>query len=161
MSQFILSWGLSRKRFIEEVGPLSAEQLNWRPHANCLSIGEMALHVAGVETWFISQLEGIELDPARARLASTATEGVVNDNPFPYDRWEITPEVVKDALFYSWDLVEPVMLNPPPELLAKEIKSALGPIITGDCALARLAFHAAYHQGQAYLIKTSPGFPPR
>jgi hypothetical protein len=51
------------------------------------------------------------------------------------------------------------MESPSPEFLQREIKSALGPMITGHGALARLAFHPGYHHGQAYLMLTSPDFP--
>jgi hypothetical protein len=32
-------------------------------------------------------------------------------------------------------------------------------MIDGTGALARLAFHPAYHQGQVYLMKQAPAFP--
>ena len=119
----------------------------------------MAVHVAGVEISFASQLLGIELDEEGQRLKSSATNGVVNDNPFPYSNAELTPQNVKELLDKSKALVEPMISNPSQELLNKEIVSALGPIITGAGALARLSFHPAYHQGQAYQIRSAPGFP--
>jgi hypothetical protein len=159
MSDFAASWALSRQRLVDEVSGLSDEQLNWRLHPGVLTIAEMAMHVAGVEVSFISQLQGLDLDGPATRLKSAATEGVVNDLPFPYSPQELTSKGVLEALAYSRGLVEPVITAPSAELRAKEIKSALGPIITGEGALARLGFHSAYHQGQAYLIKTAPGFP--
>ncbi len=158
MSQFETSWELSRKRFVDEISSLSSEQLNWRLHPNSLTIGEMALHVAGVEISFASQLSGTELSDEQARLKSAATDGVVNRNPFPFGEAEIHPPLVKAALENSLQMVKPLMENPEP-IWSKELVSALGPVITGEGALARLAFHSAYHQGQAYLIRTSPGFP--
>ncbi len=159
MSEFIQSWRLSRQRFNDSVKGLSGEQLNWKLHPAALSIGQCALHVAGVEVWFISQLKGDMLDVDMARLAKAATEGVVNDHPFPFADSEITPELVHQALETAYHHVEPVIVSPSPEHFAVEIKSALGPIITGEGAFARLAFHPAYHHGQVYLIATAPGFP--
>ena len=159
MSQFATAWRLSRSRFVDAIQTLNQDQLNWRLHPGTLTLGEAALHVAGVEVSFTSQLTGIELDPFLTRLRSAATEGVVNENSFPFIAEEITPELVHRALSMSRDMVAPVIENPSSEILNKEIVSALGPVITGEGALARFAFHAGYHQGQAHLIRTAPGFP--
>jgi hypothetical protein len=159
MSDFAASWALSRKRFLDEITGLSQEQLNYRIHDQCLTIGEMALHVAGVEVSFGSQLSGQELSTDESRLKLAATEGVVNDQPFPFSADEITPEHVAASLEASRNIAEPLITSADAEVRERELKSALGPMITGEGAFARLGFHAAYHQGQAYLIKTSPGFP--
>lgn len=159
MTDFAHSWNLSRGRFVESLEGLNQEQLNWKLHPAALSIGEMAIHVAGVEIWFVAQCTGLELNEAQARLTKTATEGVVNDNPYPFSPEEITPELVISALNEAKALVEPHITNPSEEFLKKEIKSALGPIITGHGALTRYAFHPAYHHGQVYQIITAPGFP--
>lgn len=142
-----------------ELDGLSAEQLNWRLHPDALTIGEMALHVAGVEVSFLSQLLDTPLDPLRSRIKATATEGVVNDHPFPFAPEEITPALVAEALADARARVEPVIADPTPAVRAKQIVSALGPVIDGTGALARLAFHPGYHQGQVHLIRTAPGFP--
>ena len=42
---------------------------------------------------------------------------------------------------------------------AKEIISALGPVMDGVGAFARLSFHPGYHHGQIWMIKTSPAYP--
>jgi hypothetical protein len=159
MTDFSKTYAISRTRFTEAVEAFNAEQLNYRLHPGVLTIGEMALHVAGVEVWFLSQIFGFELDEKRAKLAKSATEGAVNDNPFPYKPEEITPEVVSEALAYTRELLQPHIDNPTPEFLAAELTSALGPQITGEGALARYSFHPGYHHGQVYLIATSPGFP--
>jgi hypothetical protein len=159
MSDFALSWSLSRKRFLDEVAGLSSTQLNYKIHENCLSIGEMALHVAGVEIMFGSQIAGLQLTDFEQRVRRAATEGVVDDLPFPFSREEITPELVDTSLEASRTIWEPLITNPTIELRAVELKSALGPMISGEGAFTRLGFHSAYHQGQAHLIKTSPGFP--
>ena len=159
MSDFSTAWNLSRGRFFDEVKDLSDVQLRWRMHPGSLSIGQMVLHVTGVEVSFASQLSGCELDAGQVRLKAAATQGVVNDEPFPYAENEISAALVAEAFEIAKRLVLPLISQPSPELLSKEIKSALGPMITGEGALARLAFHPAYHQGQAYLMKTSPEFP--
>lgn len=124
-----------------------------------LTIGEAALHVAGVEVSFASQLTDAKLDEFGTRLKAAATDGVVNEKEFPFAASEITMDLVNEALGYSEQLVRPVIESPSEQLLAKEIVSALGPIINGEGALTRLAFHAAYHQGQTYLMRCAPDFP--
>ena len=119
----------------------------------------MALHVAGVEFWFLSQLHGHSPEGEDARLAKAATDGAVNELPFPFAAEEITPEFVAEQLAKAHALVAPVIESIPDSFRTTEIKSALGPIITGDGVFARLSFHAAYHHGQVYLIKMAPGFP--
>lgn len=159
MSDFAVSFRLCRTRFEDAVLDLSAEQLNWRMHAGTLTLGEAALHVAGVEVSFLSQLQGESLEGLEARLKAAATDGVVNDKPFPFSPEEITPDLVKDALAIARAKVEAVIDAIPEDLRSKTIVSALGPEIDGTGAFARLAFHPGYHQGQAHLVRTAPGFP--
>ena len=146
-------------RFDDAVSGLSQEQLNWRLHPGTLSIGEAAIHVAGVEVSFISQLLGTPLDAHRQRVREASTEGVIDETPFPFSAAEITPELVAEALAFSRQMVEPVITNPGAEVLDKQIKSALGPMIDGRGAFARLAYHPGYHQGHVHIIRTAPGFP--
>lgn len=159
MSDFSSAWTLSRSRFIESFSDLNHEQLNWKVHSHALTIGQMALHVAGVEFSFASQLTDRQLSPHEMRLKEAATNGVVNDHQFPFQPEEITLDSISDALDLSKSVVEPIITDPSEEILSKQLVSALGPVITGEGAFTRLAFHAAYHQGQAYLIRTSPAFP--
>lgn len=159
MSQFAVSWRLCRGRFLDAITDLNSEQLNWRMHKDALTLGESALHVAGVEVSFASQLLGLSLNDFESKLKASATDGVVNALPFPFSPEEITPDLIVQAFQISKEMVEPILDNPSEELLTKEIVSALGPIITGEGALARLAFHPGYHQGQAHLVRTAPGFP--
>lgn len=159
MSDFAASWNLSRSRFLEAIGSLNHEQLSWRMQPGALSLGQMAAHVAGVEVSFASQLRDLQLTEFEAKLKAAATDGVVNDLPFPFADQELTPDLVAEALTVSCKMVEPMMASPSNELRSKTIKSALGPMISGEGALARLAFHPAYHQGQAHLVINSPGFP--
>lgn len=119
----------------------------------------MAVHVAGVEVSFASQIRGKTLGPDEQRLKSAATEGVVNQNPFPYSSSEITSALVERAFGAGKEAIEPLMNEPSLADLQAQLKSALGPMISGEGALARLAFHPAYHQGQAYLLKNDPRFP--
>jgi Protein of unknown function (DUF664) len=158
-SDFSVSWELSRGRFDQEVLGLSHEQLSFRLYPGALTIGEMAVHVAGVEIWFLCQLSDTPVPDSLLRITQCATEGVVNDNPFPFSSDELTPEAVAAALSTAATMVKDVIYAPSEPLFQKEIQSALGPIITGRGALARFAFHPGYHHGQAYQIKCAPSFP--
>lgn len=158
MSDFSETWSLTRKRFNDAVAGLTKEQLNWRLHDKSLTIGECMLHVAGVEISFITQLEGKTPEGLEARLKLASTEGVVNDNPFPFTAEEISPELANEALAIAWAMVEPAVENPDP-YRERTIKSALGPIIDGTGAFARLAYHPGYHHAQVHMIRSAPGFP--
>lgn len=158
MTDFEAAWTLTRNRFIDAVKDLSSEQLNWRLHPDTLSIGQMAIHVAGVETSFATQLTGVEPSGFDARLKASATDGTLNDLPFPFSSTEISPELVSASLERGQQYVEPLIRNPD-TVRHIEIRSALGPIIDGTGAFARLAYHAGYHHGQVHIIRTSPGFP--
>ncbi|MBL8048059.1 MAG: hypothetical protein JNJ45_05200 [Chthonomonas sp.] len=158
MLDFEESYNISRGRFASSVEALNQAQLNFKLHDDALTIGQMAIHVAGVEVWFTAQCLGKELDEFEAKVARCATEGSVNDLPFPYPDAEITPELVLQALVMGEKAAR--------ELFAAEasirdvqLTSALGPVITGTGAMARMAFHPGYHHGQAYLIMGAPGFP--
>lgn len=156
---FSVSWELSRGRFDKELEGLSYDQLSYRLYPKALTIGEMAVHVAGVEVWFLYQIQGIPVPENLIRVTRCATDGVVNDKPFPFEPSELTPEFVKETLQTAAELVKEVIYAPTEEQLGRQIQSALGPIIDGRGALARLTFHSAYHQGQTYQIKGAPGFP--
>ncbi|HSI73370.1 MAG TPA: DinB family protein [Fimbriimonas sp.] len=158
MGDFEATWRLVRGRFDEAVSGLSQKQLNWRMHPESLTLGEMAVHVAGVEVSFISQLTGDTLPPEKERVRAASTDGCLNDRPFPFEAAELTPDFVERTLAEARAYAEPYISNPE-SVRTKEIVSALGPVIDGTGAMARLAYHPGYHQGQAYLIKTAPGFP--
>ena len=72
MSDFAASWRLSRGRFLDAIKDLNTAQLNWRLHPDSLTLGEAALHVAGVEVSFMSQLLDLELDDFGKRLKAAA-----------------------------------------------------------------------------------------
>ncbi|ARU42854.1 hypothetical protein CCB81_01270 [Armatimonadetes bacterium Uphvl-Ar2] len=156
---FAASYALCRGRFDQELADLTDAQMQWRMYPGSLSIGEMALHLAGVEIWFIHQMNGQPIPAEYQLLVSCATEGVVNDNPFPIPTPEITAAKVKEALATARGLVDPVVSNPTDAQRAATIQSALGPIIDGTGALARIAFHPGYHHGQAYQMRMHPDFP--
>lgn len=159
VNDLFVAYSISRERFDGAILDLDHEQLTWRIHPGTLTLGEMALHVAGVEVWFSAQLTEETLEGERARIVRAATEGCVDDRPFPFSPEEITPERVAHALAEGRRMAEPLLRDPSPELLEKKIVSALGPVIDGRGALARLSFHPAYHQGQAHILRTAPGFP--
>lgn len=159
MSDFSETWSLVRGRFGKEIEGLSTEQLNWRLHPKALTIGEQAIHVAGVEVSFLSQLTGVELDDFGKRVAAAATEGVVLEKPFPFTAEEINEETIDRALSLAHRMVSAEIDPVSDEIRSREIKSALGPIISGTGAFCRLAYHPGYHQAQVHMIKTAPGFP--
>lgn len=158
MSDFSETWSLTRKRFEALIVDLNQDQLNWRLHPGSLTIGESALHVVGVEVSFVRQLLGEPTEGFEERLRQSATNGVVNENPFPFVADEITPELVLAALELGAALTGPVIEDPDP-YRARTIKSALGPMVDGTGTFARLAYHPGYHQAQAQMIRTAPGFP--
>lgn len=158
MSDFLQTWTLVRGRFDDAVAGLNQAQLTWRMQSGALTLGEMALHVAGVETSFGFQLRGQTPDGLDARLAAAATDGVVNDRPFPFASDEITPDLVAACLARSRDLIAPLLADPD-AYRSVQVRSALGPIVDGTGAFARLAYHPGYHQGQVHLVRTAPGFP--
>jgi len=158
MQDFIATRALSRGRLTDSTKEFSQAQLNFRLHENALTIGEMVIHVAGVEVSFASQLLGAELSPAEQKLKSAATDGAVNDLPFPYTESEITPEFVQECLTIADNWITK-LYDQGDAVRTKELQSALGPIITGEGAFVRLGFHPGYHHGQVYLIATSPNFP--
>lgn len=159
MSDFAASWNLCRGRFLDSLSGLSRAQLNWRLHPQALTIGEMAIHVAGVEVFFARQLLDLRLDAFAERVERAATEGVVNDAPFPFTAEEITPDLVAKALEVGRSVVGDMIERPGEAVRTRSLVSALGPVIDGTGAMARLAFHPGYHQGQVWLVRTAPGFP--
>ncbi len=159
MSDFAETWVLVRGRFVDAVKDLNAAQLNWRMHPDAMTIGEMALHVAGVETYFCRQLLDLQLDAFGQKIEKCATEGVVNENPFPFAAQEITPEVVQQALELGHSVTAGPITNLTPELRERQVTTVLGPVVGGSGVMARLAYHPGYHHGQVYLTRTAPGFP--
>jgi hypothetical protein len=157
MSDFLTTYALTRARFDEAVLKLSTSQLNFRMNSDVLTAGEMAFHVAGVEVWFAAQLLGTTLDDQMLRIATCATDGSINDNPFPFTESEITPEFVSQILAVGRAAAESVFKAE--NIRNKELASALGPIINGEGAMVRLCSHPFYHQGQIYMITTAEGFP--
>lgn len=159
MSDFLETWTLVRGRFEQAIDGLNVTQLNWRLHPGTLTLGEMALHVAGVEVSFGTQLLAQQTEGLAERLRQAATDGSVNDNPFPFAPSEITPELVREGLDLARSIVEPILADPNPKVRETKIVSALGPVVDGTGAMARLAYHPGYHQGQAHIIRSAPGFP--
>ena len=157
MSDFLTTYSLTRARFDEAVLKLSTSQLNFRINSDVLTAGEMAFHVAGVEVWFAAQLLGTTLDDQMLRIATCATDGSINDNPFPFTESEITPESVSQVLIVGRAAAESVFKAD--DIRDRQLVSALGPTITGEGAMVRLCAHPFYHQGQVYMVTTAVGFP--
>ena len=159
MSDFAITWELTRGRFLKALEGLSQDQLNFRVFPETLTAGECALHVFAVESSYISQIANIRLDEFGQRLAKCAADGVVNNNPFPFSPEEITPDLVHRAAEYSLGIVNEPINNPTEAMFKAEMTSVLGPQIDGKGVLARLAYHPGYHQAQIYIIQQSPDYP--
>ena len=159
-TDFALTWDLTRNRFLKSYEGLNQAQISYRLFPNTLTIAEMATHVFGVEVSFVSQILKLDLDEFGQRLKSAATDGVVNDKPFPFSAEEMTPEFLQKAEQYALDLCNKIMLNPTIEIRSAELVSALGPVIDGNGAMARMGYHPGYHHAQVYMITQSPEFPP-
>lgn len=154
-----MTWELTRNRMIAAYKDMNHEQLSFRLFPNTLTIGEMVAHVYGVEISFASQILGAELNELESRLKAAATDGAVNDNPFPFSADELTPEFLAQAEMIALAWSNKVILDPTPEIRNAELVSALGPVITGAGALARLGYHPGYHHAQIYMVSQSPDFP--
>lgn len=159
MSDFLLTYQLTRGRFDAAILPMNQSQLNFRANSDSLTPGEMALHLVGVEIWFAAQLTGADLHPDMEKLAKCATEGVVNEEAFPFSADEVTPGLITEALAAGRAAVEPLLTENSEEIRSVQIQSALGPIVDGAGAFARIAAHPFYHQGQIYTVASTPGFP--
>ena len=159
VSDFLVAYQLSRGRFEAEVKDLNQAQLNWKIYPSALSIGQMAMHLAGVEIYFTYQLLGLKTGEFEQRLISSATDGVVNDMSFPFSPGDLTPELVDRGLRAGREFALQLLESTDPSVRLKEVKTVLGPMASGEGAMARITCHPFYHQGQAYQIKNSPGFP--
>ena len=118
------------------------------------------MHVAGVELFLGFGMLGIEAtDPFDIRVRDCARDGLLNDKPFPFAPDELTRETIGKALHRAESIVRPSLENTTEEIRQRKLVAPLGPEIDGNGALARLAYHAGYHQGQVTQIRSTPGFP--
>lgn len=155
---FVETWNLTRGRFSDSFAGWSHDQLHFRCFPDSMTAAEMALHVAGVEVRFSSDLLQIPLTESQKRLANCATDGSLNDNPFPFSKEEMTADFIRESLELSAEFAKK-LFEADPHVYEREIKSALGPMINGYGAMARIAFHSGYHGAQVYMTKCSPDFP--
>ncbi|MBS1720023.1 MAG: DUF664 domain-containing protein [Armatimonadetes bacterium] len=166
MSDFLEVYRLTRGRFEASLEGLSQAQLNFRINEGSLTIAESALHVAGTETRFASFLLGKELNETDQRLADSALNGIMNEEPFPFTPDELTPEVVQANVARGREWAERLIASDSTETREKttvirnrELRSILGPMINGEGALVRMSAHPFYHLGQFEVIKRDPNFP--
>lgn len=159
MNDFLATYEITRGRFSDAVTKLTSAQLNFRQNPNTLTAAEMALHVAGIEISYASQLFESHLSPEDELLARCATEGSINDLPFPVPAEELTPERVARSLERGRAAAISLFESADSEIRNKVIPSALGPLMNGQGAMARLSAHAFYHLGQVYMIAQSPDYP--
>lgn len=156
MSDAYVTWTLVRDRFDAELAQIPDARLHARLFPGAMTPAEMAAHVAGVEVKFCSGVTRKPLNEDDARIARAASDGVVNENPFPFAPEEMTRERLGAILARGRAWAEPVLSDPTPEIRAAEVVSVLGPVIDGTGVLARLAYHPAYHQAQLYLVRVAP-----
>ena len=156
LSDAYATWTLVRGRFDAELALVPDERLHARLFSGAMTPAEMAAHVAGVEVKFSSGVTGKALEGEDARIARAASDGVVNENPFPFAPEEMGRERLGEMLARGRAWAEPVLADPTPEIRAAQAVSVLGPVIDGTGVLARLAYHPAYHQAQLYLVRVAP-----
>ena len=160
MNDFHVTYDLVRGRLIDAVKDLNDEQLKWRLHPASPSICEMVLHVCGVEMSFAYQLLRAKPDDEfDKRITSCARDGIVNDNPYPFGEHEQGAELMNRILERSFAVVGPVIEQASDSVRATQIESALGPMIDGNGAFARIAYHPGYHTGQIWTYRFHPDFP--
>lgn len=160
MSDYLAPWRLGRDRFLASFEGLSESQLRFVADYYPNSIGQLAIHVAGSEVFMALHILKIEpRNEFERKVFLSVTDGMLNENVFPFEPHEITRETIDEALRLGESLIEPLLQNASPEHRKVRFASPLGPEIDGDGAFARMAFHASYHQGQVYIIRNAPNFP--
>lgn len=160
MNDFHTTYALVRGRMVDAVKDLNDEQLKWRLHTNSPSISEMVIHVCGVEMSFASQLLGVR--PASEfdkRVTACTRDGIVNDSPFPFSEEEQGTELLNRVLDRGLEVAGPLVEEARDAARKKQIESALGPMIDGNGAFARIAYHPGYHTGQIWTYRYHPDFP--
>ena len=160
MNDFHTTYALVRGRMVEAVQDLNDGQLKWRLHSASPSICEMVIHVCGVEMSFANQL--LERKPESEfdkRITASSRDGIVNDSPFPFSEDEQGAELMNRVLERGFEIAGPLIEEANGTVRNKEIESALGPMIDGNGALARIAYHPGYHTGQIWTYRYHPDFP--
>ncbi|MCH7944691.1 MAG: DUF664 domain-containing protein [Armatimonadetes bacterium] len=160
MNDFHATYGLVRGRLIDAVKDLNDEQLKWRLHPASPSISEMVLHVCGVEMSFACQLLGQDSESEfDKRIRACARDGIVNDSPFPFSENEQGVALMNRVLERGLEMVGPLIEEASDAVRETQIESALGPMIDGNGAFARIAYHPGYHTGQIWTYRYHPDFP--
>jgi uncharacterized damage-inducible protein DinB len=154
-------WLFTRQRLGPAHEGLTAQQLLWQPYVSGHCISEYLLHIAGAEHYWASRLTG--RDPAatefEGRLDRAVIDGFLADRPFPFPGYELTRDVVEQALAFTFAEVRAIFENPTQQQLEMALVSPIGDDVTGREGLIRLAQHAAYHTGQIWLLRQDPRFP--
>jgi hypothetical protein len=107
-------WLFTRQRLAPAHEGLSAQQLLWQPYVSGHCISEYLLHIAGAEHYWASRLTG--RDPAatefEGRLDRAVIDGFLADRPFPFPGYELTRDVVEQALAFTFAEVRGIFENP-------------------------------------------------
>ena len=161
MNQKAEIWLFTRARLAAAHKDLSDAQLAWRPHESAHSIFEYLYHLAGAEHYWATRLQG--LDPRATEyeglLDAAVKDDFLQEASFPFDSSWFTRDKVEQALAHAYAEFHPVMTEPTPEMLSRQVVSPIGDSIDGAEGLTRIAQHAAYHTGQIWFIRMMPGFP--
>ncbi len=161
MNGFLLIWEFTRERLEQSWADLSPEQLHWRMHPEAMTIAEMLLHIASAEHYMSRRMRGEEPrgSTADAKLDRAVTDSFLNDLPYPFTPEEMTQEFIHRTLAKTAAEVRPLLEKLDEEALNRRFTSPLGPEIDGVGGLKRICQHSAYHTGQIWQIRLSPGFP--
>ena len=158
MSDLADVWGLTRTRLAASYEDLSDDQLRWRPHEDAHNIGEILYHVAGAEQYWWSRLSQSRAGMDE-RLEGAVKDGFLREAPSPYSGDDLSVDRIDATLAFTKERILPILVAPSTEQLSMTIESPIGDQITGREGLIRLVQHAAYHTGQIWMIRMSPGFP--
>ena len=158
MSDLADVWSFTRVRLAASYEGLSDDQLRWRPHPAAHDIGEILYHIAGAEHYWWARLSGAKsgLDE---RLDWAVKDGFLRNAPCPFGNEDISLNKIEAALAFTRERIFPILLAPTVEQLSMQLESPIGDMVSGREGMIRLVQHAAYHTGQIWMIRMSPGFP--
>lgn len=161
MNGFLLIWEFTRERLEQAWSDLTPEQLHWRMNDEAMTIAEMLLHIASAEHYMGHRMRGEDprATAADEQLDRAVTDSFLNDLPYPFSKEEMTKEFIHRTLAKTAAEVRPVIEKLDKEMLERRFISPLGPEIDGLGGLQRICQHSAYHTGQIWQIRLSPGFP--
>src|SRR5688500_1030258 len=125
MNDLAAVWLFTRERLGAAHEGLTAQQLLWQPYVSGHCISEYLLHVAGAEHYWASRLAG--RDPAatefEGKLDRAVIDGFLADRRFPFPGYELTRDVVEQALAFTFAEMRAVFENPTKQQLEMALVS--------------------------------------